>query len=223
MTSPLPAGVLFDMDGTLVDTEPHWQSAQEALAASAGTTWSQEDFEASIGRPMERWATILSERGVAGSIEEIIARAVAHVSERMRADMPWLPGARELLAGLADAGVPCALVTNNAGVNAELLLAAAPRGALRLAVSADDVTSPKPDPEPYLSAATRLGIDPARSLAFEDSAAGAISAHGAGLEVWFLTSHTPDPGVPAQLLSSLAEIGVAEVQAALRAGTAARA
>ncbi|QOR72275.1 HAD family phosphatase [Ruania alkalisoli] len=215
MTSPLPAGVLFDMDGTLVDTEPHWQSAQESLAAGAGTVWSQEDFEASIGRPMERWATILRDRGVPGSIEEIINQAVAHVSAQMRAEMPWLPGARELLTELAAAGVPCALVTNNTRTNAELLLEVAPHGALRLAVSSDDVSAPKPDPEPYLTAATRLGIDPARSIAFEDSAAGATSAHRAGLAVWFLTGHTSDPGVPARLLPSLDSVTTADVQAGL--------
>ncbi|UFU04996.1 HAD family hydrolase [Ruania halotolerans] len=216
MTLPLPAGVLFDMDGTLVDTEPHWQAAQKALAENNGTEWTQADFEASIGRPMERWAQILSARGVPGSIEQIIDHAVSFVSEMMRADMPWLPGAYELLTRLAAAGVPCGLVTNNAGVNARLLAEAAPAGSLQVLVSADDVTSPKPHPEPYLTAITRLGIDPARSIAFEDSSSGAMSAHGAGLNVWFINSHTADPGVPtSRMIGSPAEVTADDVRAAL--------
>ncbi|SED93729.1 HAD family hydrolase [Ruania alba] len=216
MTSPLPAGVLFDMDGTLVDTEPHWQAAQEALAASIGTTWTQADFEASIGRPMERWAEVLIARGVPGTLDQIIARAVAYVSDMMRAEMPWLPGAYELLEQLAADGIPCGLVTNNAGVNAALLADAAPAGSLQVLVSTDDVTSPKPHPEPYLTAIARLGIDPARSIAFEDSTSGATSAHEAGLGVWFINSHTADPGIPtARVIGSPAEVTVAEVRATL--------
>src|SRR5690625_779880 len=125
---------------------------------------------------MPRWAAVLSGRGVPGTIEEIIAQAVAFVTEQIRTHMPWLPGARELLTGVADAGVPCALVTNNAAASAELVAEAA--GVFGAVVSSADVTEPKPDPEPYLTAARLLGVDPGRSIAFEDSVSGATSEIG---------------------------------------------
>ncbi len=207
-------GALFDLDGTLIDSEPQWQIAQTRLAERAGVTWSEEDFRATIGRPMPRWAAILSDRGVPGTTEEIIAQAVGFVTEQIRTRMPWLPGARELLTGVAAAGVPCALVTNNAAASAELVAAAA--GVFGTVVSSADVTEPKPDPEPYLTAARQLGVDPLRSIAFEDSVSGATSAHRAGISVWFLTAHTADPQVPVErMVPSLTEVSVEDVLDAL--------
>ncbi|WP_277050051.1 HAD family hydrolase [Ruania albidiflava] len=207
-------GALFDLDGTLIDSEPQWQIAQTRLAEQAGVTWTDEDFLATIGRPMPRWAALLSDRGVPGTIEEIIAQAVAFVTEQIRNHMPWLPGAQELLTEAAAAGVPCALVTNNAAAAAELVAEAA--GVFSTVVSSADVTEPKPDPEPYLTAARQLGVDPARSIAFEDSVSGATSAHRAGLAVWFLTGHTADPQVPVdRTLGSLTEVSAQDVLEAL--------
>lgn len=212
----LPGGALFDLDGTLIDSEPQWQIAQTRLAESAGVTWTDEDFRATVGRPMPRWASILSDRGVPGTIEEIIDHAVEFVTEQIRTRMPWLPGARELLTSVAAAGVPCALVTNNAAASAALVAEAA--GVFGAVISSADVTEPKPHPEPYLTAAARLGVDPRRSIAFEDSIPGATSAQQAGMSVWFLTGHTPDPQVPvARLLTSLTELSAEDVLAALGA------
>ncbi|WP_147917665.1 HAD family hydrolase [Ruania zhangjianzhongii] len=220
--TPLPGGALFDLDGTLIDSEPQWQIAQTRLAENAGVTWMEADFRATIGQPMPRWASILSDRGVPGTIEEIIGDAVEFVTEQIRTRMPWLPGARELLTSVAAAGVPCALVTNNAAASATLVAEAA--GVFGAVVSSADVTDPKPHPEPYLRAADQLGVDPRRSIAFEDSTAGATSAHRAGMPVWFLAGHTSDPQVPvARRLTSLTEVSVDDVLAALledRSGTA---
>ena len=212
----MPGGALFDLDGTLIDSEPQWQIAQTRLAESAGVSWTDEDFRATTGQPMPRWAAILSDRGVPGTLEEIIDHAVQFVTEQIRTRMPWLPGARELLTSVAAAGVPCALVTNNAAAGAQLVAEAA--GVFGAVVSSADVTDPKPHPEPYLSAARQLGVDPGRSIAFEDSIAGATSAHRAGIAVWFLTAHTSDPQVPVtRLLTSLTEVSTEDVLAGLGA------
>lgn len=206
----MPGGALFDLDGTLIDSEPQWQIAQTRLAESAGVSWTDEDFRATTGQPMPRWAAILSDRGVPGTLEEIIDHAVQFVTEQIRTRMPWLPGARELLTGVAAAGVPCALVTNNAAASAALVAEAA--GVFGAVVSSADVTDPKPHPEPYLTAARWLGVDPQRSIAFEDSVAGATSAHRAGMAVWFLTEHTADPQIPAaRLLTSLTDVRASDV------------
>ncbi|TDE90338.1 HAD family hydrolase [Occultella glacieicola] len=200
------------MDGTLVDTEPLWHRSQRRLAGEGGIAWTDADCALYTGRPMTEWAGAMRRRGHPNPAEVIIADAVAMVAAVVREDVPWLPGALDLLSSLAAADIPCALVTNAGRANADALLEAAPPGSLAFATAAEDVTRGKPDPEPYLLAASRLGIDPSISIAFEDSASGARSAHAAGLSVWFIDSHTPDPGVPvAGRIGSLAEFDAARL------------
>ncbi|MFH5822725.1 HAD family hydrolase [Georgenia sp. AZ-5] len=181
-TPDLPAAVLWDMDGTLVDTEPYWMAAEAALVARHGGTWTHEQALQLVGSDLRAAArTIREQTGIPGTDDDIVAalleRVVASVAEQ---GAPWRPGALALLAGLREAGVPCALVTMSYTVLAEAIVAAAPAGTFATVVTGDQVARGKPHPEAYLTAAARLGVDVTRCVAVEDSPTGVASALAAG-------------------------------------------
>jgi HAD superfamily hydrolase (TIGR01509 family) len=187
------------MDGTLVDTEPYWIGAETALAERAGGVWTPEDGLAMIGKALTTTAQQLRARaGVGGTDEEIVDDLVALVvAQVVEHGVPWRPGARELLAALVAAGVPCALVTMAYAPLAAAVVDAAPAGTFREVVTGDAVTRGKPDPEAYLTAAARLGVDPTRCVAIEDSTTGIASAEAAGcrvIGVQLFTAIPPAPG-----------------------------
>lgn len=179
---PLPAAVLWDMDGTIIDTEPYWVEAEIALAHRDGGHWTHEDGLTLIGQALPTSALMLRERaGVKGSIDDIVDDLVRLVGDQLRSlGAPWQPGAKELLADLHQAGVPCALVTMSYTVLADILAELLPAGTFGTIVTGDMVTNGKPHPEPYLLAAARLGVEPSTCIAFEDSPTGIASAEAAG-------------------------------------------
>lgn len=210
-------GVLLDMDGTLVNTEPHWISGQHVLAAEHGVNWTDADAIATVGKPMPVSAAMLRERGVALSVEEIIARQVAHVVRVLELEIPWLPGALPLLHALHEAGIPCALVTMAYRPVAEKVALSAPEGTFRAVVAGDDVTHGKPHPEPYLTGASRLGVPPGSCVAIEDTLNGTLSAEAAGVPVLSVPGVAPIPAGPGRSrVQSLAEIGIADLRAIVR-------
>ncbi len=193
----LPAAVLWDMDGTLIDTEPYWIAAETALVAESGDTWTHEDALSLVGSDLLVAARVLQERGgVRLGRAEIVERLVGSVSEAMAREMPWRPGAREVLERLRVAGVPCALVTMSYQVLAARLVAAVPEGTFAAVVTGDQVSRGKPDPEPYRVAAERLGVDASSCVAFEDSPPGLASAAAAGARVVGVQSVVPLPQRP---------------------------
>ncbi len=182
--SALPAAVLFDLDGTLIDTEPSWMAQESALVESFGGVWTHEQAVACIGNPLSVSAARLRDEGsVDLPIEEIIDRLLGGVVRAVRDEMPWQPGGLELLAELAALGVPCALVTMSYRPLADAVLDVLPRGTFAAVVTGDEVTHGKPHPEPYLTAAGLLGVDPSRCVVIEDSPAGIGSGLAAGCAV----------------------------------------
>ncbi|WP_240645938.1 HAD family phosphatase [Georgenia sp. SYP-B2076] len=181
-TPHLPAAVLWDMDGTLVDTEPYWMAAETAVVSRHGGTWTTLQALELVGNDLITSAQIIRARtGIPGTDEEIVAEILAGVVARVAADgAPWRPGALELLAGLRAAGVPCALVTMSYQVLADAVVAAAPAGAFDAVVTGDQVSHGKPHPEAYLTAARRLGVDITRCVAIEDSSVGVAAALASG-------------------------------------------
>lgn len=171
------------MDGTLVDTEPHWMAAQRQLASGFGIEWTDAEHRSVLGKSMEIVAETLQARGVDQPVATIIDLLVNQVVGAVANHVPWLPGAEQLLADLAEAGVPCALVTMAHSPLARAVAAAAPRNAFSAVVAGDDVARGKPHPEPYLAAAVRLNVDAARCVAVEDSPSGVRSAAAAGMPV----------------------------------------
>ncbi len=152
-----------------------------------------------VGNPLRESARILRERGgVDLPVDEIVAFLIGRVIEQVRVEVPWQPGARELLTALREAGVPCALVTMSYRELAQPVAEMAPRDAFQVLVCGDEVERGKPDPEPYLLAAQRLGVDVTRCVAIEDSPAGIASARAAGaatLGVEAVVPVRPAPGL----------------------------
>jgi len=177
----LPAAVLWDMDGTLVDTEPYWMRAEAEMVSSFGGTWTHDDGLALVGSGLWASARVFQTRGVDMSEDEIVAHLTTRVQEQLESSgVPWRPGARELLLELREAAVPTALVTMSVRRMAEQVADKIPFDAFDVLVTGDEVEHAKPHPDPYLTAARLLGVDPRESIAVEDSLNGLASAVAAG-------------------------------------------
>ena len=193
----LPEAVLWDMDGTLVDTEPYWIACEFAIAERWGGTWTEAHAHAVLGGALTESTAYMAEhmgidRTPAQILEELLDRVVAMVEQ----EIPWRPGARDLLLALRDAGVPRALVTASWRRFVEPILAALPPASFDVVVCGDEVEHGKPHPEPYLRAAELIGVDPARAVAIEDSPTGAAAAEAAGCQVLVVPSQVPVPPGP---------------------------
>lgn len=216
-----PTALLWDMDGTIVDTEPYWMRAQEELVSSFGGTWSHEAAMTLVGSGLDRTARILQEHGVEMESQPIIELLSTRVMEQISERMPWQPGALELLTEAHDAGIPMALVTMSIGRMAQHVADHIPFPAFSTVVSADVVTMSKPHPEAYLTAAERLGIDIAGAVAIEDSPTGVASAVASGATVIGVEHLLTLAGTDAHVVwPTLAGRGLAEVAAVLQGADA---
>lgn len=181
MTEHNLAAVLWDMDGTLVDSEPLWLEAEIAILDRYGIALTAQVRDRLIGSGLWDAAELFRELGVPLTADEIVGEWVAHVGAGMRRTAPhWRPGAVELLDSLRDAGIPCALVTMSVRSLAEQMVEQLPAGSFRAIVAGDEVDRAKPHPEPYLRGAAALGVPIAQCLALEDSPTGLASAAASG-------------------------------------------
>lgn len=200
MTNPWPAAVLWDMDGTLVDTEPYWIDTEHELAAAHGATWSQEHALNLVGQDLlTSGAYIREHMSLDLTPAEIVDVLLDGVVARVREAVPWRPGARELLSDLTEAGVPCALVTMSYQRFVDPILAALDGDPFAVVVTGDQVARGKPHPEPYLTAVERLGLTPEDCLAIEDSGTGAASAIAAGCPTLCVPNHVEIPAGPGRI------------------------
>jgi HAD superfamily hydrolase (TIGR01509 family) len=177
--------VLFDMDGTLVDSEQLWQRSLEELAAHLGGELATSVREAMVGTTTPQAIGMLHNaigqpwRDPVESVRWLDER----VSKLFAGGLTWRPGARELLAAVRAAGLPTALVTATERPLVEVMLATIGRHNFDVIVTDDDVRNGKPHPEPYASAAAAIGVEPANCVAIEDSPTGVASALAAGCVV----------------------------------------
>lgn len=226
----LPDAVLWDLDGTLMDTEPLWFVQERELVSEYGGTWTDADALSLVGLALRDSAQIIRSRTpVTLSDVEIVDRMQGGVVAAMREDgVPWRPGARELVAELGAAGVPQALVTMSWRPVLEIVLAALPGGTFTAVVTGDMVEHGKPHPEPYLRGLAGLGVDPGdaerlrRCVAIEDSTTGMTSAVRAGIPTLVTPCVKPvDPLPGAVLVPTLEGVRAAELRG-LAAPVAAR-
>ena len=176
--------VVFDLDGVLLDSERLWDEVREALALERGGCWSDRAQAEMMGMSSPEWSRYLHDVvGVREPPDEIAADVVGRMEERYRERLPLLPGAREAVERLA-ARWPLGLASSS---NRPLIDLALELGDLarffRVTVSSEEVERGKPAPDVYLDACRRLGVEPARAAAVEDSRNGIRSAHAAGLRV----------------------------------------
>ena len=213
--------VLFDMDGLLIDSEPLWLEAETAVMARLGADWTTADQAQLLGGSLKRTVRYLMGKARRPASPELVAEwLMSGVSDLVRErGVPLQPGARELLAEVAAAGLPHALVTSSERRFMDAVLA---RTGLRfdVLVCANDVSMTKPDPEPYLLAAKLLGADPARCVALEDSPNGVASAEAAGCRVIAVPSLVPiEPAPGRTVVRSLLDLRVTPDGIALRASS----
>nr|WP_217361683.1 HAD family phosphatase [Aeromicrobium stalagmiti] len=172
---------MWDLDGTIVDTEPLWMAAEHDLAAAHGKIWTEEDALQLVGNSLiASGEYIRTKLEIDMTAEQVVDYLVERLAASLRQHIDWRPGARELIAALDEAGVPQALVTMSYAPIAEPVVAALPFAAV---VTGDAVERPKPFPDPYLLAAESLGVDPTQCIAIEDSGTGSTSANAAGCKV----------------------------------------
>mgnify|MGYP001032761109 CR=1 FL=1 len=222
MSTPHPASVaavLWDMDGTLVDTEPYWMVAEHELIAEWGGTWTHEDALQLVGQGLWSSALVFQSRGVGLEPQQIIDLLTDRVLTQIADHVPWRPGACELLAEVRAAGIPTALVTMSIRRMADTVVAALEHElggpAFDVVVAGDEVERPKPYPDAYLRAAELLGVPIAECVAVEDSEPGVASAVSSGATTFAVPFHVPLPASPAYALLSdgLAGVGVDELLA----------
>lgn len=202
------------MDGTLVDTEPYWIATEFELAERHGGRWSEEHALNLVGNDLlDSGRYIREHMGIDLEPAQIVEELLDGVVARVEAEVPWRPGARELLLALGEARVPCALVTMSYRRFVDPVLARLPRDTFAAVVTGDVVTQGKPHPEPYLRAAAELDVEPGGCVAIEDSNTGARSAVAAGCRVLCVPNHVPIlPGPGRTFVASLADIGLETLQ-----------
>ena len=209
------------MDGTIVDTEPYWIAAEHALVEAHGGTWSHDQAMQLVGQSLTFSAGLLQEAGVELEIREIIDTLTAQVVRSVQQQVPWRPGARELLEELHLAGIRCALVTMSEGPLAREVVASLPRPYFEVLVTGDTVSQGKPHPEAYLTAVEllqendpNLGIH--HCVALEDSVPGVAAAVASGVATVAVPHIVPLPDDGSYALwDTLAGRSLAELEALL--------
>lgn len=192
----VPKAVFWDLDGTLIDSDPYWVTAERALLESYGGTWDDDLADAMQGAAFPVIVRLLTERGVTLAPSEIRAQLTDEVLAMERARLPWIEGVRSLLEALAGAQVPSVLVTGSPRTIVENVVAQAPAGAFVDYICGDDDVAHKPDPAPYFLAARKVGLtdsasaqDMRQCLIFEDSLPGLRAARASGAVVCAVTGH----------------------------------
>ncbi|MFT0848659.1 HAD family phosphatase [Actinomycetaceae bacterium L2_0104] len=205
----LPHGLLFDLDGTLLDSEWYWREAESALFTKHGLVYTDEFAEAAIGIPIPLWVSRVRDEFDLDADPIAMEQDLVDLMVEVTASRPtlWRPGAYELLERAVFLGIPTALVTASPKVIADVVTTKAPAGTLEICVAGDMVPAGKPAPDPYLMAASGIGVNPNDCVAFEDSPFGiraAMAARTHAVAVPFMVEIPPFEGI--HRITSLEEV-----------------
>ncbi len=207
------SAILFDMDGTLIDSEPLWLKAEIEVMAEVGCHWDEQDQINCLGGPAERTERYMQERSQ--NIKPygyFIDRLHEVMRARITNELDLIPNALSLLKECKDAGIKTALVTASSRDLMTIVLKRFPIGTFDVVVSGDDVEKSKPDPAPYLLAAKQLSVDISKCLVLEDSLTGVQSGLSSGAKVIGipnLVQMSEHPNL--RVISSLDEITLSDI------------
>ena len=207
------SAILFDMDGTLIDSEPLWLKAEIEVMAEVGCHWDEQDQINCLGGPAERTERYMQERSQ--NIKPygyFINRLHEVMRARITNELDLIPNALSLLKECKDSGIKTALVTASSRDLMTIVLKRFPIGTFDVVVSGDDVEKSKPDPAPYLLAAKQLSVDISKCLVLEDSLTGVQSGLSSGAKVIgipHLVQMSEHPNL--RVISSLDEITLSDI------------
>lgn len=194
----LPAAILFDMDGTLADSESLWSEGQKKLVESLGGEWSEELNQQLIGQGLGNSAEMM--RSAAGSsvpAQKVMEQMIEIMVHAFRTQpLRWLPGAVEAFELAEDLRIPTAVVTSSHSVLVDASFSQWEGPRPHVFVAGDQVSASKPDPEGYLQAARRLSVAPSKCVAVEDSLVGVKAVLAAGTRAVAVRGHQPIPDFP---------------------------
>jgi len=209
------SAILFDMDGTLIDSEPLWLKAEIEVMAEVGCHWDEQDQINCLGGPAERTERYMQERSK--NIKPygyFINRLHEVMKERITNELDLIPNALKLLKECKKAGIKIALVTASSRDLMTIVLKRFPQGTFDIVVSGDDVEKSKPDPAPYLLAAKQLSVDISKCVVIEDSLTGVESGLASGAQVIgipHLVQMKENPSL--RIISSLGDIRLSDILA----------
>jgi HAD superfamily hydrolase (TIGR01509 family) len=186
--------VIFDLDGVLIDSEQVWALARERVVRERGGAWRSDAVRAMMGMSSPEWSRYMNEQlGVAMAPEQIAGEVVQRLERLYRERLPLIPGARDAVASLANHWQLGLASSANRPI-IELVLDLADMSQLfAVTVSSEEVARGKPAPDVYLETAGRLGTEPSRCAAIEDSTNGLRAAHAAGMLLIVLPNHDFPP------------------------------
>jgi beta-phosphoglucomutase len=220
---PRPLTLLFDLDGTLVDTDPLHVGAYRILLGEVGRSLTLHDYRTRVmGAPNDAIMAYLFPDHPPQAQGDLIERKEALVRAAMGRLTP-APGLLDLLGWAAERGVPCGVVTNAPRLNADAMLAGLGlSGRFDVVVIGDELARAKPDPLPYLTGLRLLGGTAARALAFEDSLSGIRAASGAGIFTYGLRTALDEAALrragAAAVIADFTDAGLWTTLAAMHAG-----
>jgi HAD superfamily hydrolase (TIGR01509 family) len=216
-----PEAVIFDLDGVLVDSEQVWDRVREEFARERGGRWHPHAQRDMMGMSSNEWSRYMSaELGVPLPPEEISEDVARLVGEEYRSELPLIPGAVEAVSRIAERWPLGLASSSNRSIIDLALECAGIADRFAVTVSSEEVGRGKPAPDVYLEAAARLGVEPSRTVAIEDSTNGLLAARAAGLGVVAIPNRTFPPADHALdaadvVLGSLEELEPASIEAAV--------